>query len=514
MTLDMRTIFTLIFSSLLLLNGHAQAFKDILRINQADTFILSKAVLTSSNELVTASLLNHKLPVGSSGILGEYTPGQLVLRKLDSNQAEVWRVDFPSSKAFVFDMQLHNNNIIFAGAFYDNLVFPNSDTLSGIGTRSNTFIASFDLNGNYNWAYSSSLPKTFSQYISSFFILDSKIYYPYITDSATTEMQVLNLSGDSLSSFQLSQSSVLVSDIEVDSNDDIYFSGTCDSHARFAGDSITHTQQNISYMTFLAKTDSDFNQLWAKGFRYITFDIHPEIEVFNNGIAFLYNHVGSMNANTINYYALSFYNANANLIQRDSVADGTFSHMYKHKTLLSNNNMLYLSKTLGFNKFGIFAIDNQYHYHPLSSLETYSVKGQPDFTANNKLLFLTYSFNDEYAILNNADTIWNTNYLLGNTHWAYQQLILQHTYDSSQTSTTHGFENKDIKIFPNPARKNIKIESDNRILSVEAYTLSGQLVYSKNMDNRNHQLSLNESGLYLLRITTETGITYRKLIIK
>lgn len=510
----MNKFIVLLLSIIISTSAYSQFYKNTYSINQTDTFLLNKAVLTENNDLITASLMYRDYPVGGVGVLGVYTPGQLVLRKLDSTFNEIWKVDFPESKAVVFDIQIHNNNnMLIAGAYYDTLVFPNNDTLFGDNIRANEFIASFDMNGNYNWSYANQFYQHYSKYISKFFILNNKIYYPYSTDSTSTSMQVLSLNGDSLDDFQLSQSRVLISDIEVNSNNEVYFSGTCEPNALFAGDSIYHTQQNISYMTFLVKTDSNFNQLWSKGLYYITFDLHPEIEIFNNEVAFLYNHMDPQNFNSINYYALNYYNQNSNLNRHDSVAEGTFSHMHKHKSLLSANNKLYLSKTMEFNKLGVYSIDNQYNYQLLSSIKSYSVKGIPDFTANNEQLFLTYSTNDEYSIINDVDTFWNPNYMIDSSYWSYQQIVMQHLYDSTATSIDDFTENNELVIYPNPATEIVTIKNNSRIQRIDVFNIEGQLIHSKSIDEFNYKLRLNNSGLYIIRINTKNGTFYRKVIV-
>jgi hypothetical protein len=71
-------------------------------------------------------------------------------------------------------------------------------------------------------------------------------------------------------------------------------------------------------------------------------------------------------------------------------------------------------------------------------------------------------------------------------------------------------------IFPNPAREQITIQSENIIDEVVIYNNMGQLVYSGEFDN--DQITVNTSsfitGMYIVQVRSGKDIEVRKLIIE
>ena len=71
----------------------------------------------------------------------------------------------------------------------------------------------------------------------------------------------------------------------------------------------------------------------------------------------------------------------------------------------------------------------------------------------------------------------------------------------------------DINIYPNPTNGlvNVKVEDMTRISVVNTM---GQVVYDKDVDNENETIDMTqyESGVYMLKITTENGIAVKKIM--
>ncbi len=90
--------------------------------------------------------------------------------------------------------------------------------------------------------------------------------------------------------------------------------------------------------------------------------------------------------------------------------------------------------------------------------------------------------------------------------------------DSSVLSTTDVQESKfDFSVYPNPAQDFITIKSRNTISSIEVFTLSGQkLLHEKTTSNNTTIIDVKSfnSGLYLLKINSETKSYTKKLVIK
>ena len=71
-------------------------------------------------------------------------------------------------------------------------------------------------------------------------------------------------------------------------------------------------------------------------------------------------------------------------------------------------------------------------------------------------------------------------------------------------------------LFPNPASDQVQVASSFRISTVEVYSLSGQLVSRVKADGISATLDTRSlpSGTYLVRITTNHGITVKKLVVE
>ena len=73
-----------------------------------------------------------------------------------------------------------------------------------------------------------------------------------------------------------------------------------------------------------------------------------------------------------------------------------------------------------------------------------------------------------------------------------------------------------IGIYPNPAQDNFTIEAtDNRIMEISIYTISGKCIYSKQVNNQKLEVNTStfNSGLYLILVQTENGLAYKKLAV-
>jgi len=74
-----------------------------------------------------------------------------------------------------------------------------------------------------------------------------------------------------------------------------------------------------------------------------------------------------------------------------------------------------------------------------------------------------------------------------------------------------------INVFPNPSNGIINIESKNDIIEcVKVYSVLGELVYSSeknNIQNMSVDMSDFKNGMYLINITTNNGITDKRVII-
>jgi hypothetical protein len=75
-------------------------------------------------------------------------------------------------------------------------------------------------------------------------------------------------------------------------------------------------------------------------------------------------------------------------------------------------------------------------------------------------------------------------------------------------------ENTSFEIYPNPANDIVEISSKSSISELTIYNAAGMLIKSVSPDNKKHILDVNnfESGLYIIKVMTENGITSKKFL--
>lgn len=74
----------------------------------------------------------------------------------------------------------------------------------------------------------------------------------------------------------------------------------------------------------------------------------------------------------------------------------------------------------------------------------------------------------------------------------------------------------EFTMYPNPVKNTLNIHSDNKITKITIYNLFGQIVKREQLNDKDLNLSVDSlsSGTYLIKINTEKGIGYNKLIKK
>lgn len=90
------------------------------------------------------------------------------------------------------------------------------------------------------------------------------------------------------------------------------------------------------------------------------------------------------------------------------------------------------------------------------------------------------------------------------------------------TSNSVGISNEKrktfVKVFPNPAKEKIFIQSENnsKIISLKLIDLSGKILANNNVNNSHYQLLTSgfSSGMYLIQLLTDKGIEYHKIVIE
>jgi hypothetical protein len=507
-------LFVIFFSSLGL---KSQQFSHSVLVNHTDSFLYTSSAFVN-DDIIKGSLETRRLPVGSASIAGEFYVGRMALRRMDTLGNEIWHIAFPNSKGRIFDIQVYDNKIIIGGAYFDTLVFSASDQLVGDQIRHNDFIAAYDLSGNYLWSFSSPPNLYYSKFLYRFYIRNNKIYYPYSDQFQHTRMQVLSLNGDSLNNMIFSNNRLIVSDMELDKDGNLYLCGSANFDATLGGDTITHMQSNIFYMTFLAKLDTNLQQIWSKGYNYVTFDYHPEIEIIDNQLAFLYNHIGPQQFNSVNYYALSVYALNGGLQQKDSIGEGSFSHTYRFKSLYSYQDNFYYTAAKDYNKMGIFKVDNQLNHTMFAFVDVYYTASDNWLKGNGNKLYLNMSYNTEKIVVNGADTIYNNMYFADSTYWNHQQLMLVFDLNALSTSITSSPKEFDFSVYPNPTNSSIFVQSDQSFDQLSLISVDGRLLFRKQWRLFNGEIDIAamdlDPGIYFLVLEKNGVRATRKIVLQ
>lgn len=74
-------------------------------------------------------------------------------------------------------------------------------------------------------------------------------------------------------------------------------------------------------------------------------------------------------------------------------------------------------------------------------------------------------------------------------------------------------QNNSVKIFPNPTKKYVNINSDELISKIEIYNLNGQLIEKIPLNNKKYLLDIKQKGIYLVSIFTNNEIITKKIVV-
>ena len=73
-----------------------------------------------------------------------------------------------------------------------------------------------------------------------------------------------------------------------------------------------------------------------------------------------------------------------------------------------------------------------------------------------------------------------------------------------------------LSIHPNPAKEFVNIKANDKLMNVMVFSLTGEMMINSDVDGQEIRLNTTDfkSGLYLIKITTESGVTSKRLIIE
>lgn len=123
----------------------------------------------------------------------------------------------------------------------------------------------------------------------------------------------------------------------------------------------------------------------------------------------------------------------------------------------------------------------------------------------------------------------NPKYIDVESWYKFPQYLVPETKDNSFTNVVRDLGRKltlgvqtvsseQINVFPNPANRfvSLKIPNDLRNASIKMYDITGKICFvHTNLESGNHNFSIENlsNGMYFLQITSDKGITVRKILV-
>ncbi|MDZ7740423.1 MAG: T9SS type A sorting domain-containing protein [Bacteroidota bacterium] len=211
----------------------------------------------------------------------------------------------------------------------------------------------------------------------------------------------------------------------------------------------------------------------------------------------------------------------------------------------------YYDGSLYFGTIGDFTELGEYGYYYVGSHEAYISYYKSDEEKRvYKVLKSDMMQQKQQNIRYSSDQRFNSRNYLGTNLWRNGELILENhfnnnykdtvyepgeycyfvnaVYSSCESDTTglacetfyvgleEGFQDNTIKIYPNPAREELYIESPFQTKSIQIMNTNGMIIRSiDNPNQQNIRIDCKEfkTGLLFLRIATESEISYKKVLI-
>ena len=113
---------------------------------------------------------------------------------------------------------------------------------------------------------------------------------------------------------------------------------------------------------------------------------------------------------------------------------------------------------------------------------------------------------------NDAQFIWSTNVILDN------EVIVRKTVASSLSTNENHLNENQIRVFPNPAKNEIHLDSNlsdqSKIYKIAIYNLLGEIIFNSNQFMETIPLNNFSSGIYVIKISAPEFEISKKLIVQ
>jgi len=144
---------------------------------------------------------------------------------------------------------------------------------------------------------------------------------------------------------------------------------------------------------------------------------------------------------------------------------------------------------------------------------------------------VTHQFHHKYLIVDANLTTSNPAVLTGSHNWSNNAennsdentiIIYDHTISNiylqefeerwSELSTTsiNDYSDAKISIYPNPSNQVIFVDSDNEIKNISVFTAEGKLIKT----TKDINITIENSGVYFIKVETIEGNTYQKVVVE
>jgi hypothetical protein len=481
-------------------------------INHQDSSQIISMAMSPSGEIYTASFENES---SGRGIIGAYRVGELVLSKLDKTGKPIWRKVIENSKMRVFDLKLDaQENIFITGGFLDTLSFEKNQEYHASSYNSAAVIAKFDTDGNYLWSERTGGIDWYNYFGYKLLVKGNTIVEIGLFNSYPS-IRTFNLDGDSISQARFNEGVFTLSDIEMDSLGNYYIAGTCKRNATIDGDTIFEPK-NAGYVTFMAKLDAKFKPLWSRGFSYVTFDYHAELELFDNKVVMLSNDY-EKRTTSFPVYLLKYYDRNGGFIRKDSISNVSSLSNIGRVTFTSINGCL-IRCTPSNSGFVVTRTNKNLEDSVICELSLQSYSPFPKFCVNDSTLFFGSSFYNEWAYIN-SDSISNTRSKLFSP-FNYQQYLVKFKIPSQSPTASIDYlaDTHSIEVFPNPLKNTFHLRTSHP-MDFQIADIQGRIILEGKTQNGQNTIHMDSAtqpvanGVYLLRLKSNKVSFSKKLLI-
>ncbi|WP_207494884.1 T9SS type A sorting domain-containing protein [Aridibaculum aurantiacum] len=273
-----RTCLLLLIMSIVTSTVDAQSVSWAHNLGLAHNHFISALATTPAGESVTA-INNRKATMSLTGLY----MGDLVIQKKSAQGSMKWERLFPAT-AIVKSMKIDNSgNIIITGGYSGVLQLGNYSFSSAASPS--MFLAKLDTAGNVLWAVAEQT-LTHASYGARLAIGGDNEIYMTLNSSFHGSFSKYTPAGV-LAWTKIATGVETFSGIAVDTNGDLYVTGTCERNAVF--DAIAPAMPAASsYFTFLARYNAQAQAQWVELQLYNTFDTRDELLLHNNHLFWMH----------------------------------------------------------------------------------------------------------------------------------------------------------------------------------------------------------------------------------